>query len=331
MITLPHPQAVIRVQERNGKRLVSVDPSPGVFVSTKSWATSYPVELIEHILRIKGPASLCDELRRDEDPTYVEHHLRWDILSYVAPEDFVGKRVLDFGAGVGASTMILARMFPRTAIHAVELVPEYVEVARHRARFYGIEDRIAFELSPSSRELPRDIGQFDFIVFSAVYEHLLPEERRTILPELWRHLKPGGILFLDQTPYRWFPVELHTTGLPLLNYLPASAALFLARRYVQRIRKDESWEELLRRGIRGGTRAGVLENLGQPDAYLLEPSRLGVSDRIDLWYKLSSSTRRPFAKRAMMLAMRVLRAITHVESVPTLSLAILKTQTVHRV
>jgi hypothetical protein len=40
----------------------------------------YPHELIEHVLRVKGPGSLCDELRRDEDPSYVEADLRDGIL-----------------------------------------------------------------------------------------------------------------------------------------------------------------------------------------------------------------------------------------------------------
>ena len=83
--------------------------------------------------------------------------------------------------------------------------------------------------------LPADIGQFDYIILSAVYEHLLPSERPALLTLLWSHLRPGGVIFLAQTPYRWFPVELHTTGLPLINYLPDRLALACARRFSKRV------------------------------------------------------------------------------------------------
>ena len=34
-------------------------------------------------------------------------------------------------------------------------------------------------------------------------------------------IREGGYLFIDQTPSLLFPMELHTTGLALINYLPA--------------------------------------------------------------------------------------------------------------
>ena len=143
------------------------------------------------MLRVKGPAYLCDEIMRDEDPRYVEHDFQWEILSYAARDDFVGRRVLDFGSGSGASTMVLSRMFPETQIVGVELMAEYVELARHRARHHGIESRVRFLLSPNASALPAEMGDFDYILLSAVYEHLLPIERRAVLEMLWAHLQHG--------------------------------------------------------------------------------------------------------------------------------------------
>ena len=57
---------------------------------------------------------------------------------------------------------------------------------------------------------------------------------------------------------------------------------------------------------------------------LLHPSRLDVKDRIDLWYKLSSTARLHFLKRLIMLLIRAVKIITGVTLVPTLSLAIKK-------
>jgi 2-polyprenyl-3-methyl-5-hydroxy-6-metoxy-1,4-benzoquinol methylase len=323
---LIHPDASIRLEEGNGKRAISVEPRAGHFTPIKEWVTNYPRELIEHVLHIKGPAHLCDEIMRDENPLYVQHHFRWDILSYAGNEDFAGRRVLDFGSGSGASSMVLARMFPEARILGVELMSEFIELARHRAAFYGVEGRVSFQLSPDSSSLPAGIGDFDYIIFSAVYEHLLPSERQTILALLWSHLRKGGVIFLDQTPYRWFPFELHTTGLPFINYLPDRLTLFCARRFSKRVSPDASWHELLRKGIRGGTTREIMTILNREGrkAELLNPSRLGVRDHIDLWYQLSSTTRKPLIKRLMRWGFRAIEAVTGVIMTPTLSLAIKK-------
>ena len=328
-IVLHHPDASVRIERKEDRRKyrLSVEPKEGLFVPTRTWETAYPLDLTEHILRVKGPAYLCDEIRRDEDPLYVQHCFQWDILSYKGEDAFEGRRVLDFGSGSGASTMVLARLLPTAAeIVGAELVPEYVELARHRARFYGVDDRVNFHLSADPNSLPAGIGQFDYIVFSAVYEHLLPDERQMLLPLLWRHLRPDGVIFLDQTPYRWSPIEMHTTGLPLINYLPDRLTLVCARRFSKRVRPDISWPELLRKGIRGGSTREIMRILHRDgrEAKLLKPSRLEVRDRIDLWHQLTRTTRKPLSQRLMRWGARAVKATTGITIVPTLSLAIQK-------
>jgi SAM-dependent methyltransferase len=324
--TLNHPDGTVRVEETAGKRAISVEPRDSVFTPIREWTTAYPLDLIEHVLRVKGPAYLCDEIMRDEYPLYVQHSFRWDILSYAGEEEFAGKRVLDFGSGSGASSMVLARMFPNASIVGVELVPAHVELARHRAAFYGLDGRVSFEVSPDANNLPPEIGEFDFIVFSGVFEHLLPEERPRVLPLLWNHLVKGGLVFIDQLPYRWFPIEIHTTGLPLINYLPESLALACARHFSERMRDDVTWPELLRKGVRGSTPRELLTILNRDgrEAELVQPSRLGVHDHIALWHQLSSNIRKPATKRMMMWGFRAVKAVTGVTMIPTLSLAIRK-------
>ena len=88
-----------------------------------------------------------------------------------------------------------------------------------------------FELSPSGSELPPDIGSFDYVILSAVWEHLLPAERPVITRLLWNALRPGGALLINQTPDRWSPFEHHTTGLWGINYLPDRLACYVARHF----------------------------------------------------------------------------------------------------
>jgi 2-polyprenyl-3-methyl-5-hydroxy-6-metoxy-1,4-benzoquinol methylase len=267
--TFEHEEGTVHVEEVSGGRhVISVVPKRGIYVVTSKWETSYPLDLIEHVFNLKGAAYLCDEIRRDEDPKYVQDMLCWTMLSYIPEEAFDGKRILDFGSGCGSSTMVLARMFPSASeIVGAELLPEFVELAQHRARFYDVTGRVSFRTSPGPKALPADIGEFDCVVMSAVWEHLLPVERRGVLPALWRQLRTEGILFLNQTPFRWAPFESHTTRLPLLNYLPDRAACFCANRFSRRIGpKRETWDTLLRMGIRGGTWReinGLLERDGR--------------------------------------------------------------------
>ncbi|HKU90931.1 MAG TPA: methyltransferase domain-containing protein [Steroidobacteraceae bacterium] len=322
-LELPGRKSAMRLEPLgDGRHRITVLPYPGQTAARRSWVTSYPVELVLRIFATKD-LNVCDEIMREEDPRYVEHKLRTEVLSYLSPEAFAGKRILDFGCGSGASPLVLARLLPPCEIVGVELEEKLLELARLRAQHFG---RTSLQLlqSPSGDSLPPDLGEFDFIMFNAVFEHLLPHERHTLLPLVWRHLRPGGVMFLNQTPYRWSPVEVHTTqGMPLINYLPDSMTLWAARRYCKRIAPDESWESLLRRGIRGGTVPEILGILGGPThAQLLRPLP-EVGDRVDLWYKTLSS-KHDWLKRSLWMSLKAGKALSGREITPTLSLAIRK-------
>ena len=333
-ITLKHSAADVDIEEiAGGKRRISVFPAQkSLYLSVKSCATSYPVWLIQLILDTKGPLSLCDEIKRDEDPYYVRLCLEKDLFAYVAPEDFAGKTVLDFGCGAGASTMILARLLPGCQITAVDLSENLLTIARARARHYGFSN-IDFICSPAGDELVAGIGPVDFIILSAVFEHLLPHERRRLLVELWDLLKSPGVLFLDQTPHRYFIFEGHTTHLPFINYLPDRWALTYARRFSPRVGTDETWTSLLRRGIRGAT-AGellkIIKSSGRAEPTFLPPHRSGLNDQIDLWYAahaVAINHKYPWAKpvqRFLRVFFKIIKITTGLVLVPSLALALKK-------
>jgi ubiquinone/menaquinone biosynthesis C-methylase UbiE len=321
--TLVHANGVLRIRTLpDGRHHVSVQTRPGLSIPHNSWTTSYPLALIREIYAAKG-MHVCDEIMREEDPRQVENWIRHEVLGYVDAAAFAGRRVLDFGCGSGASTLVLAKLLPPCEIVGIELEPKLLRIAQLRAAHFGRHD-VHFMLSPSGDALPSGIGSFDFVIFSAVFEHLLPRERATLLPTVWEHLKPGGILFLNQTPYRYSPIEMHTTGLPLINYLPDQLTLRVARRFSKRLTGDPDWETLLRRGIRGGTVkeiVGILAGRGRP--VLLEP--LGrIGDRIDLWY-VKLSPRMRWLKKSIWMSLKAIKKVTGVELVPSLALAIRKT------
>lgn len=329
MTVLHHKDAEVHIEKLpNNKNKVNVRMLKDLFIPIAQCETTYPVALIERILEIKGPNWLCDEIMREESPDHVvQKSLNYDLLSFQDREQFKGKRLLDFGCGSGASTMVLARMFPQTQIVGVELEEKLVSIARQRAAHYGYKN-VDLQLSPNPDSLPAEIGEFDYVVLSAVYEHLLPNEREPILLQLWSVLKPGGILFLNQTPHIGFPIETHTTGgLPFINYLPDRLACFYARHFSRRDLQDKSWKELLRMGIRGGSVQEVVEILNRTrrNSLLLKPVAPGMKDNIDLWYVQSRSDNRfPFIKKLVFLSSKLVKTVTGAVMVPYLSLAIMK-------
>lgn len=326
-ITLEHPKALVRIKPLpNGKKRISVRSlKKSIFIPRTNCETSYPIELIKLILSIKGPTHLCDEIMRDEDSSY-QIWLEKAILGYIPEHNFENKRILDFGCGSGSSTMILARMFPRTHITGIDLNNRTLSIAKSRAKHYDFRN-VEFLLSLSSTELPKEIENFDYIILNAVYEHLLPNERMILIPMIWSVLKPNGVIFINQLPHRYFPLEVHTTGLPLINYLSDRMALHVARKFSKRVKNNESWESLLRRGIRGGTANEIMKILSEKcrnHPILLKPSRLGIRDEIDLWHATPSYNKCPTLKRLMKLVFKAIKSILNATFVPSLSLAIKK-------
>ncbi|GAB3599345.1 class I SAM-dependent methyltransferase [Angustibacter peucedani] len=61
-----------------------------------------------------------------------------------------GATVADVGCGHGASTILMARSFPRSRFVGSDYHEGSIEVARQRARDAGVEDRVTFEVQPAS-------------------------------------------------------------------------------------------------------------------------------------------------------------------------------------
>jgi 2-polyprenyl-3-methyl-5-hydroxy-6-metoxy-1,4-benzoquinol methylase len=167
----------------DGRHKISVAPSSDGRINRCSWITRYPSELIHKILAVKG-LFVCHEIMQEEDPRYVEHSIRRRVFTYVEPREFAAKRVLDFGCGAGASTMVLSRLLPPCELVGIEPERKLLDIARSRAQILGCAS-ICF--------LQAAAGEFDFAMFNGPLE---------LVPMVWAHLKPGGVLFLNKTSRR---------------------------------------------------------------------------------------------------------------------------------
>jgi 2-polyprenyl-3-methyl-5-hydroxy-6-metoxy-1,4-benzoquinol methylase len=275
---------------------------PDLYVPRKTCRTTFSMDLLLAVMERTDFAWLCDNLARHENATSEPAILEHQLFGYSTPDDFAEKRLLDFGCGNGASSMTIAKLLPRTEVVGVELGADKVEMA-NRIRAFRSLDNVSFLCSPSGIELPPAAGHFDFVMLSAVYEHLLPDERKIVMPQLWSALKPGGMIFINRTPYRYFPVEVHSTGLWFINYLPDRLAHAVVRRFAKRnraINKSGDWNVHLRGGLRGGTEREIIQNLTsgkEKGARIVQPRYNGVRDRADFWLSSTNPNRHRRVKR----------------------------------
>jgi 2-polyprenyl-3-methyl-5-hydroxy-6-metoxy-1,4-benzoquinol methylase len=336
---LRHSEGELRIFDLpSGRRRIELVPHRAdLYLPKTTCETTYPTELIEQFLSVIGFSWLCESIARDEDWEHVQKSLELGIFSFVPEEGFRGCRLLDFGCGSGASSAILGRLLPQTQIIGVDLQAPLLALAEARVRHHGLTN-VSFRPSTCGTTLPEGLAGFDFILFSAVYEHLLPHERKELMPRIWAALAPGGVLFINQTPHRYFPIDLHSTGLPFINYLPNRLAHWAAvhwARFKSNVNRSPRWEDHLRGGIRGGTEREILRNLRRrPDGadrnsafgepVLLEPSLDGLRDRVDLWYHALNPERYRKTKRVAKVVLKLIYRLSGTVLSPNLTLAILK-------
>jgi 2-polyprenyl-3-methyl-5-hydroxy-6-metoxy-1,4-benzoquinol methylase len=133
-----------------------------------------------------------------------------------------GARLLEVGCGPGASTVALAEQGVR--LTSVDLSAEAVSSTRRRCRQYGVAADV--EVANAANLADRfSVGEFEWIVFWAVLEHMTVNERLCALRDAWRLLDTGGLLTVIETPNRLWYYDSHTSMLPFFMWLPDELAL----------------------------------------------------------------------------------------------------------
>ncbi len=132
---------------------------------------------------------------------------------------FVGKRLLDLGSGMGglAVAMMLELGPLGLQIDGLDYNPDYCRIARLRARRYGLTLPI---IVAAGEHLPYGDAEFDAVVCMDVLEHVA--DAPAVLAEIFRVLKPGGVT-LTTVPNRHAFRDPHY-HLPLINWLPRPLA-----------------------------------------------------------------------------------------------------------
>lgn len=120
-------------------------------------------------------------------------HLIEETLALVAAFK-IGPRLklIDVGTGSGAIAVTLACELPEAEVHAVDLSPEAVEVARHNAERLGA--RVHFAVSDVLASVTRD-ASFDFVVSNPPYVGLNEADK---VQQVVRDYEPHLALFAGE-------------------------------------------------------------------------------------------------------------------------------------
>lgn len=116
---------------------------------------------------------------------FVEHH----IPRFAEFERWRGKKVLEIGCGIGTDTISFARHGAQ--VTAVDLTEKSLELARQRARVFGLDDRATF-LQANAEKLsdyvPRE--PYDLVYSFGVIHHTPHPDR--VLEEIRKYVTSGS-------------------------------------------------------------------------------------------------------------------------------------------
>jgi ubiquinone/menaquinone biosynthesis C-methylase UbiE len=138
---------------------------------------------IRHSPKAVGTREYFDEV--EQRKYQVEPH----IPGFAAFEQWRGKKVLEIGCGIGTDTINFARH--GAEVTAVDLTEKSLELARQRARVFGLEDRIRFVQANAERLsdfVPPE--RFDLVYSFGVIHHTPHPDR--VLEELRKFTGPGS-------------------------------------------------------------------------------------------------------------------------------------------
>lgn len=230
---MPAEPSAYRLVDEGHRRILSVD------------GRDYVTEYSEHVVRM-----LIERKGIQRTPPYLSYKgvrgplFLGPLFCYLRRRGITDLRTLEVGCSFGHMTEYLHEQTEVIELATFDTDPAFVSIVRAKAKELGLGKvrEVALLAGEATRRLPYRSGEFDLVVVCGVVEHLPARLRRAQVDEYYRVLARGGHLAILDTPNRWFPLETHSVGLPLIQWLPPRLAFAYARTCRPRKFGRESYE-----------------------------------------------------------------------------------------
>ncbi len=209
-------------------RLVDLGDRRVLTVDGREHATRYSERVVRMLVERKGPRRAPPYLAYKETRG---RHFLGPLFRYLGGRGARGLSVLEVGCSFGHMTEYLAEQPEVGGIHTFDTDPDFVAMTRAKVEELGLTavKDVAWLGNDETCRLPHPDGRFDLVLAVGVVEHLPARNRRAQVDEYYRVLAPGGHIAILDTPNRLFPLETHSVGLPLVQWLPPGLAYRYAR------------------------------------------------------------------------------------------------------
>jgi ubiquinone/menaquinone biosynthesis C-methylase UbiE len=102
-------------------------------------------------------------------------------------------QVLDVGTGTARIPLELCRRLTQVTVNAIDLATSMLTIAKRYVERAGLSERVRLTLA-DARSTAWEAGTFDAVISNSLVHHI--PEPNDLLPEMWRLVRPGGVLFV---------------------------------------------------------------------------------------------------------------------------------------
>ena len=197
-------------------------------VGGREYSTAYSARVVRMLVERKGPTRAPQYFSFRE----TRGRLLLDpLFAYLRRRGARELEVLEVGCSFGHITEYLAEQPLVREITTFDTDPAFAAMVRIKVEelHLGRVKEVRLFSNEETRRLPYPDGRFSLVLVLGVVEHLPVSGRRQIVDEYYRVLAPGGHIAILDTPNRFFPLETHSVGLPLIQWLPAPLAFAYAK------------------------------------------------------------------------------------------------------
>ena len=261
-------------------------------VDGREHVTAYSERVLRMLIERKGPRRAALYLPFKETRG---RHFLGPLFSYLGSARHL--RVLEVGCSFGHVTEYLDEQPQVGQVTTFDTDPAFAAMVRLKVGELGLRKvrEVSCFDNAATRRLPYASGDFDLVVVMGVVEHLPGRFRRDQVDEYYRVLAAGGHIAILDTPNRLFPLETHSVGLPLVQWLPPALAYRYARLGRPHRFREVSYADFTADGT-GWRNATIADCL---------PSRGGaslddVTERAGYGWRFFRATARSRTRRAML-------------------------------